>query len=458
MAASSQASASGSPVAAAPPTSPRADRRRPLRRSRGFATYLFGYDIFISFALGHLPRGTQSYASDLARQLRERDFAVFYSEDEATPGGKLDSTLRKALLAAKVLVVIANRGMLEDPRWVRVEVEEFRSARPNRPIVPISIDGALGDAAVLDAIRPWLDPHDTIWLDETQEAVEHGIVSRDVVTRLALTPTHVRTGQWWRATVFGVVLSLAILSLWALTSERAAIRSAAEAEQSATRARQSAAEAEAAKARALGEMRAATGLRLRAESSAMLARLRPGPDERALLQLLAAQHLAAPGRPLDPQAEGDLLAGLRAKQHLVRIIGGNKALLGMALSPGGERVVTIVDDKTLQMWNTRSGQRLGEPQDIHDSTVRSVAFSPDGTLLVSASNDRSLLLWYAGADTLTPAYALPLIGHTDDVRAAAFSPDGKLIASGGNDTTARLWDVRTSSPVGAPPCGATPKR
>jgi hypothetical protein len=41
---------------------------------------IFGYDFFISFKLGHPPIGTQSYASDLARRLRELDFTVFFSE------------------------------------------------------------------------------------------------------------------------------------------------------------------------------------------------------------------------------------------------------------------------------------------------------------------------------------------------------------------------------------------
>ena len=55
---------------------------------------VFGYDVFISFALGGPPRGTQSYASDLARRLRERDFTVFFSEDEASPGAELDAVPR----------------------------------------------------------------------------------------------------------------------------------------------------------------------------------------------------------------------------------------------------------------------------------------------------------------------------------------------------------------------------
>src|SRR5262245_49024362 len=109
---------------------------------RGNAARLFGYDVFISFALGPPPRGTQSYASDLARRLRERDFTVFFSEDEAPPGEQLDSSLRAALYRSKTLVVIANRATLADPRWVRVEVEEFRTRHPARPIVAISVGGA----------------------------------------------------------------------------------------------------------------------------------------------------------------------------------------------------------------------------------------------------------------------------------------------------------------------------
>lgn len=83
---------------------------RAPRRSQ--AARLFGYDLFISFALGPLPRGTQSYASDLARRLRERDFSVFFSEDEAPPGAPLTNTLRAALHRSQVLVVVANRGTL----------------------------------------------------------------------------------------------------------------------------------------------------------------------------------------------------------------------------------------------------------------------------------------------------------------------------------------------------------
>src|SRR5262249_14485089 len=121
---------------------------RKARSVGGSATRAFGYDMFISFALGPPPRGTQSYASDLARRLRERDFTVFFSEDEAPPGEPLTPSLRAALHSSSVLVVVANRGTLVEPRWVRSEVEEFHDRHPDRPVIPISVDGALQDPSL----------------------------------------------------------------------------------------------------------------------------------------------------------------------------------------------------------------------------------------------------------------------------------------------------------------------
>lgn len=82
------------------------------------SSLLFGYDFFISFTLGPAPRGTTSYASDLARCLRERDYTVFFSEDEAPPGAELDSTLRRALHRTRVLLVIVNEIALNESRWI----------------------------------------------------------------------------------------------------------------------------------------------------------------------------------------------------------------------------------------------------------------------------------------------------------------------------------------------------
>ena len=422
-----------------------APRHHPPHPRRSFATRLFGYDVFISFALGQPPRGTQSYASDLARKLQEHDFSVFFSENEP-PGKDLDDTLNKALRRSSLLVVIASRGTLERPGWVRKEVETFRALHPTRPIIPISIAGALSDDTLLDAIRPWLDVRETIWLDDTREAVEQGLTSHEVVERLILAPRSRRATEWWRLTVAGVSLALIALSASSIWSGHLARVRADEARDEARKARL-------AEERTRAELRTSTGLRLRVEASAMFAGLRPAPDERAMLQLLAALRLSGTAGTPDPDAEGELLAGLRHQRHLVRLVDTPQALLAVAVAPRGERLVTVADDGRLQLWNARTAGRLGEALSAHDEDVRSIAYSPDGRRVITASNDTTLRLWDVSGEAVTAALAFPFTGHQDAVRAVAFSPDGRLVASGSDDTTARLWDLRTSLPAGPPLAG-----
>jgi WD40 repeat protein len=81
----------------------------------------------------------------------------------------------------------------------------------------------------------------------------------------------------------------------------------------------------------------------------------------------------------------------------------------------------------------------------HKDQVNSVAFSPDGKLLASASSDRTIKIW----DTATGKELRTLTGHDASVMAVAFSPDGKSLASvayqalGFPDMGAMLWDVAT---------------
>ena len=87
---------------------------------------------------------------------------MFFSEEEAPVGDRLDDTLRRALHRSRMLIVVANRGTLADPRWVRVEVEEFRRKHPQRPVIPISIGSALQDRELAAAAEPWLRFSDKI--------------------------------------------------------------------------------------------------------------------------------------------------------------------------------------------------------------------------------------------------------------------------------------------------------
>jgi WD40 repeat protein len=79
----------------------------------------------------------------------------------------------------------------------------------------------------------------------------------------------------------------------------------------------------------------------------------------------------------------------------------------------------------------------------HAREINSLAFSPDGQRLVSASFDKTLKIWDVDSGNVIHT----LRGHQRRVTTGRFSPDGRLVVSGGVDRTVRLWDAGSGSPV-----------
>jgi len=77
----------------------------------------------------------------------------------------------------------------------------------------------------------------------------------------------------------------------------------------------------------------------------------------------------------------------------------------------------------------------------HISPVRSVAFSPDGTRVLTGSDDQTAKLW----DARTGICIRTFTGHTDYVLSVGYSPDGTRVLTGSWDKTAKLWDAATGS-------------
>ena len=118
--------------------------------------------------------------------------------------------------------------------------------------------------------------------------------------------------------------------------------------------------------------------------------------------------------------------------------GHTNVVFGLAFSPNGSRLVSGSGDTTAIIWDVASLRPLHVLRG-HNAEVYAVGFTPDGQRVVTGSFDQTAKLWSV-ADGREIA---PMTGHRDKIFALAVSPADGTIATAGYDRTVRLWDGRT---------------
>ncbi len=165
-------------------------------------------------------------------------------------------------------------------------------------------------------------------------------------------------------------------------------------------------------------------------------------------QLLLVAHRMRP----DDQAVNAKLLATQQVPLAVPLAGHTGAVYLTSFSPDGTLLATASYDRTARLWDVRDRSRPRQVAVVtgHDNWLSSAVFSPDGKVLATTGQDATIRLWDV-SDPGSPRPVKTIRTGNGPTYLLEFSPDGRLLAAANEDGSARLWDV--GDPANAKPSG-----
>lgn len=127
--------------------------------------------------------------------------------------------------------------------------------------------------------------------------------------------------------------------------------------------------------------------------------------------------------------------------EFLKTFGGPYSPVSLCFSPDGKTLVGGVRfEKGISVWNANTGELIKTLKGHEEfESINSIVFSPDGNIIASASNDKTVRLWSPHTGLLLQT----LTEHTKSVNSVIFSPDGDTLISAGDDGI-RVWNSNTA--------------
>jgi WD40 repeat protein len=176
-------------------------------------------------------------------------------------------------------------------------------------------------------------------------------------------------------------------------------------------------------------------LRARSLAAEAIINLDRDPELSLLLALYSASFTYSIDKIVPPETHDALNRAVQESRIRFLLTGHSDVVHSVAYSPDGKRLASASMDGTVKVWDVNSKQILLDLSGA--GAVYSVAFRPNGESLASGSLDGKVKIWNARSGRLLNT----LVGHTGAVYRVVFSPNGKLLVSVGADTRVRLWDA-----------------
>lgn len=134
--------------------------------------------------------------------------------------------------------------------------------------------------------------------------------------------------------------------------------------------------------------------------------------------------------------------------ELAHMESGDSTIESVAWSPDGTRLATSGSGQKVRIWDAMTGQLLTILEDNWVDIINEVSWAPDCARLASANGDGSVRIWKPASGQLISSLAGHAVSRVaGGVWTVAWSPDGSRLASGGYDKTVRIWDPATGQAI-----------